>query len=1325
MSVPILNSFNSGEWSPQLDGRSDLQKYGNACRTLENFFVRPQGGAERRPGTQYIGDAKSNDYAPRLIPFVFSEGQSAVLEFGDLYMRVWRNGGQVLDEGGGVYELTTPFGIDQVWKLNFIQSADVLYLVCQAVHPQKLERNDWADWEIADLDVEYGAFKDENTDRANFIVPQFPNWATATDYVAGDIVSIDTVWSSGTTYAKDDVVYKTGDSLRFYRSRKGTNLNHDPANGSPWWEDASQKCYRALTDHTSGAGHATPPGNTTDWEEAENNLAGTTLVTLNADKDIFEEGNVGGLWLMRQPRNDNTIEFAFKSANVPESSEFINVLGTWTFVTHGNWGGLVGIERSFDNGVTWQKYRDYSAKTVNDGVGNLVGDRNVDAEGEEDKPGTLYRLASYEDADTSGTCRCDFLVRSYLTDGSIRITEFVDAKTVRGTVVMPLGSTVKTNQWGEGSWCAKNGYPGCVAIFEERLVMAGSVKEPQTIWFSRSNDYQDLTPGDFATAAMTYTIASDRIDAIKWIIAKEVLLIGTGGGEYRFGASKIQDALTPTNISCRRQTTHGAGDVHAILANDAALFWTEHNKELRELAYAFDKDQYLGPSLTLLAEHVTGDDGVKQIAYQRHPYPVLWCVRRDGEMCCLTYNREEEVVGWSRMTTTGAFESVAVISGENEDEVWVVAKRTLSTGDKRYVERFAERDFRGIVEDCKYLDSHLAEALDDVEIVRMYSGYGLEEDAAGGYVCGLFKDYQGLVDWPASIESMTFLVVDHGGTKDLHIIAPDGDVLGKAYITRTGFLDVRNAVGSWTHQNTLYCNNHDTVQVGMTWTVRKVLAVQLATSFAATNGRFSDFDVTTALEGQTRRLVQCPGNPFVYYVLSAGGVCVPESEHPEFDTTVVATKTNTTVYTYGSGTVDAFLPRLVAAYKFEDNTHKGYNFANTLTNELTASSAAASLVAGKSGNALQMANAEGTLARNVDYPFSWDKLCLNDGERMLVNFWIKVPAATTTPWGHLLRFGYGNNETGNIFFAIRHQMYFGRLRLIVEIKNSEGSNSQGYVLDSAAAAGWHMVSIVVEPSSHKISGYLDSAFSAEWTEWDGTMYSSLLNRTLAHLRYWPNSTGPIYRAELTIDELSIFKPDVEVVQDDIDALYNSGAGSFITSSPTWEITIAESTYTAGGDVVLGVTTANGLSHLEGLTVEALTDGAAHEEMVVASGGVTLNGSYSKICVGLPYTSTLQTMRIEGEVADGGSHPRKKRICEVNVRFLDTVNGHLVSPEGDIDRIYFRNTRDAMTHRLPLFFGDKKVKFSTGFNKDMTVKVVQDTPLPMTVLLMAPKMRVEE
>lgn len=93
----IQTSFAGGELSPTLYARVDLAKFHIGAARLLNFFVDYRGGASNRPGFELVCRVKYSDLTTRLIPFQFSTIQTYELEFGDFYMRVIKDGAQVLN----------------------------------------------------------------------------------------------------------------------------------------------------------------------------------------------------------------------------------------------------------------------------------------------------------------------------------------------------------------------------------------------------------------------------------------------------------------------------------------------------------------------------------------------------------------------------------------------------------------------------------------------------------------------------------------------------------------------------------------------------------------------------------------------------------------------------------------------------------------------------------------------------------------------------------------------------------------------------------------------------------------------------------------------------------------------------------------------------------------------------------------------------------------------------------------------------------------------------------------------------------------------------
>ena len=153
-------TFSGGEWSPEMLGRSDVAQYSTACRLVSNFIPSVQGPATRRPGTIFLAETKGNAESV-LVPFIFSTTQAYMLEFGDSYLRVFRDRGQVVG-GGNPLEIATPYGAADLDELYWTQSADILYLFHPGYRPRKVTRTSDTDWAIKELQFEGGPFLPEN-----------------------------------------------------------------------------------------------------------------------------------------------------------------------------------------------------------------------------------------------------------------------------------------------------------------------------------------------------------------------------------------------------------------------------------------------------------------------------------------------------------------------------------------------------------------------------------------------------------------------------------------------------------------------------------------------------------------------------------------------------------------------------------------------------------------------------------------------------------------------------------------------------------------------------------------------------------------------------------------------------------------------------------------------------------------------------------------------------------------------------------------------------------------------------------------------------------
>lgn len=289
------------------------------------------------------------------------------------------------------------------------------------------------------------------------------------------------------------------------------------------------------------------------------------------------------------------------------------------------------------------------------------------------------------------------------TWGYAKITNVASTTSATADVINTFGATTASGSWRLGLYSDTTGYPSCVTFFEDRLAFGGNTSNPSRIDLSKTGDYENFAPSATdgtvaADNAIAATLNSDDVQVIRWMKGEEKgLLVGTVEGEWIIRPSTQSEALSPTNINAKQSTAHGSANVQAIRAGKAVLFVQKSGRKIRELAYVYEVDGFRSPDMTVLSEHITRG-GVKEMAYQQEPQSVVWCVRNDGVLLGFTYERDQKVLGWHRHVLGGysdaghtaapVVESVASIPSADgtRDELWMVVKRYINGGTKRYIE---------------------------------------------------------------------------------------------------------------------------------------------------------------------------------------------------------------------------------------------------------------------------------------------------------------------------------------------------------------------------------------------------------------------------------------------------------------------------------------------------------------------------------------------------------------------------------------------------------------------------------------------------------------
>jgi len=274
------------------------------------------------------------------------------------------------------------------------------------------------------------------------------------------------------------------------------------------------------------------------------------------------------------------------------------------------------------------------------------------------------------------------------------------SKTCTATVKAAFKDTTATTVWRFWSWgdSPDLGYPRAVAFQEQRLWFTSNPGAPQTIYASKSADFEGFSPTGDVTGevadlddsvdddnAIVFTIGATQVNVIQWLTPVRTLLMGTTGSNWTAAAALVSEAISPTNLQVRRSGAHGSAPLHPIVVDDRVLYVSDTRLKLFTLGYSFDADAYLSEDLTLLAEHITRS-GIIDIDFAHEPWSTAWCPRADGHIAALTIVRNQEILGWAEHEIGGSYVAAYGLTIDSVDITANTLRTTtdhaLTTGDR-------------------------------------------------------------------------------------------------------------------------------------------------------------------------------------------------------------------------------------------------------------------------------------------------------------------------------------------------------------------------------------------------------------------------------------------------------------------------------------------------------------------------------------------------------------------------------------------------------------------------------------------------------------------
>lgn len=588
MSNPLYISqlaFTTGEVSPDVSSRFDLEQYKSALLEAENVVIRPYGAVAKRQGSQYVGQVKYSDKPTRLFEFTTNTNNSFMLEFGDKYIRVWNY---------GIYtgiEVTTPFTSDILFDLNCNQSGDVMF-ICSGKYPiQTLSRYSDTDWRMSTYKLTEQPYDEINTDNGHTLT-----------------VNGDTITSTKDLFTQDMV-------------------------GS-----VIQIAYYVEAVHTKAAG------------------------------EVVEKK-------VKRYMQAQTIEKTYNNINYNVGAFSTDTELSWKFTTHGTWEGTVKLQISNNDGQTWKDYRTYTSKN----------DYNVTDTGKIEAGARLKYVSDIK----SGSVNCDLSIMPFTQYGIVEIKSVTDAKNAKVNVLNGIKEGEPSYQWKLGSWNRGRGYPKLCTFYQDRFVVAATDSKPNFIWFSRTGDYPNFgvekVEGTITDdSAITLPVINRKMCEIRHLVPANDLIILTSGNEWIVRGDKT---ITPTNCNLKTQTQRGALSCEPQFIGNRCVFVQERGGTVRDMGYSYESDNYTGQDLTLFVKTLVKGHLAVTSAYAQDPDSIIYYVRDDGQLNCLTYIPEQKVYGWSHFVTNGKYRYVESVAEGEQDTIYFVVDRVINNKSVKCIER--------------------------------------------------------------------------------------------------------------------------------------------------------------------------------------------------------------------------------------------------------------------------------------------------------------------------------------------------------------------------------------------------------------------------------------------------------------------------------------------------------------------------------------------------------------------------------------------------------------------------------------------------------------
>ena len=674
-------SFAKGEVGDDIFGRVDTAAYRIALRRASNLLVRSSGGVRRRPGLRFIGPCKQHAYSPRLVPFEFKKQDTHILEFGEAYIRVIRGDDYVTEAPKTITGITQANpGVITSNAHGFLNDNQV-YIV--GVGGMTALNGRW--FTIANATTNTFTLKDQVTG-ANISTLAF------SAYTSGGTVS--RVYEIASPYQQEDLF-----ELNFTQTSDVMTIVH--------------RNYAPRELRRSGL---------TSWALTNITFVPTAAAPTNVSVSVGTSGSVTDRYAVTAVDGQTGQESLAGTNNSPR---------TITGITQANPGVVTSAAHGFSEGdevllaaIVGMTQLNNRRVRVSNPATNTFELRDLD--------GTAINTTGFTAYSSGGTAAQAFVritnsattrnntVSWTAVSGATKYAVYREENGIFGLIGESQSTSFVDNNINpdtdEGLAQFRNPFadddeaPGAVGYYEQRRTFGGSTGKPDTTNYSRIADFSNFAKSsplrdDDAIEAI---LPAQRVNEIRHFVPGNDLLVLTSGSEWRVNSGP-DSIFSASTIKQKPQSTWGSAWMRPIVVGTTTLFVEEGQSRVRSLGFSIQVEGYTGTDLNILAAHLFERYLIVDWAAAKYPDTVIHAVRSDGQMCCLTFQQEQEVIGWTRWETDGKFEAVASLPRFGDDRyerTYAVVKRIINGRVVRYVER-VDTTFPIETEDYYFVDCGL------------------------------------------------------------------------------------------------------------------------------------------------------------------------------------------------------------------------------------------------------------------------------------------------------------------------------------------------------------------------------------------------------------------------------------------------------------------------------------------------------------------------------------------------------------------------------------------------------------------------------------------